>query len=286
MPRVFDCFPFFNELDLLELRLEALDPIVDFFVIAESPVTYRGELKPMHFLDHRERFARFLPKIRHVPVNDIPRAAGFHENWERETFQRGALERGLHDARDEDIVMMSDLDEIPRPEKVLHAIRAERGLRIFKMRTFAYFANCEPHPGNWWWNGTAMSDYRLAKGRFEYILRKLPTRLMNVPENRLRKRISIQFKILFQCRLRGIPVTFIPEGGHHFSWLGGASAVLKKRGAISIHGGEVFPEDYLTENAAAKAVRQTMSLARPVDETMPPLLREPRFSKMLAPVNR
>ena len=129
-----------------------------------------------------------------------------------------------------------------------------------------------------------MSEYRLARGRFEYILRKLPTRLMNVPENRLRKRISIQFKILFRCRLRGIRVTFIPEGGHHFSWLGGAAAVLKKRGAISIHGGEIFPDDYLTENAAAQAVRQTMSLARPVDDTMPVALRDPRFSSMLAPV--
>lgn len=285
MPRIFDCFPFFSELDLLEVRLETLDPVVDFFVLAESPVTYRGEPKPLHFLENRHRFEKFLHKIRHVPVDDIPRAHGFHENWGRETFQRGALERGLHDGRDDDIVMMSDLDEIPRPEKVLHAVRSGKGLRVFKMRTFAYFANCEPHHGNWWWNGTGMGEYRLARGRFEYILRKLPTRLFHGPGDGLRKRLSIQLRLLFGCRLRGIPVTFIPEGGHHFSWLGGADAVLRKRGAISIHGGEIFPEDYLTVNAADKAVCTAMSLARPLDETMPPVLREPRFSSLLAPLN-
>lgn len=285
MPRIFDCFPFFNELDLLQVRLETMDPVVDFFVIAESPVTYRGEPKPMHFLENRDRFGKFLHKIRHVSVDDIPRQTGFHENWERETHQRGALERGLHDGRDDDIVMMSDLDEIPRPEKILQAVRAGKGLRIFKMRFFAYFANCEPHPGNWWWNGTGMSEYRLARGRFESILRKLPTRLMPGPGYGLRKRISIQLRIIFRCRLRGIPVTFIREGGHHFSWLGGARAVLRKRGAISIHRGETFPDDYLTMNAADKAVCHAASLARLLDETMPPVLREPRFSNLLAPVH-
>lgn len=97
MARVFDCFTFFNELDLLEIRLETLDSCVDFFVIAESPITYRADSKPLYFEENKQRFAKFLPKIRHIIVDDLPIEKGFDQNWQRETLQRAALERGLAD---------------------------------------------------------------------------------------------------------------------------------------------------------------------------------------------
>ncbi len=283
MPRIFDCFPFFNELDLLEVRLAALDPVVDFFVLSEMPITHRGQPKPLHFRENRQRFEKYLPKIRHVVADDVTQEQGFDANWVREIHQRTVLERALGDARDDDVVMMSDLDEVPRADKVVEAASRGGGLRIFKMRFFAYFANCEPHPGKWWWLGTGMSEYRLAKGRFADVLRKVPTRLRTVPEPSLRKRISVQMKARISYPLRGIRVRFVEEGGHHFSWLGGADAVLSKRAALVIHRGEVFSDDYLTSKGADDAVRQAMGTARPLDETMPAVLREPRFSHLLAP---
>jgi hypothetical protein len=72
MSRLFDCFTFFNELDLLEIRLETLDSVVDFFVIAEAPITYRADPKPLYFELNKQRFAKFLPKIRHIIVDDLP----------------------------------------------------------------------------------------------------------------------------------------------------------------------------------------------------------------------
>ncbi len=284
-PRLFDCFPFFNELDLLEVRLRTLAPIVDTFVIGESPLTYRGEPKPLHYLENKARFSEFHSRIRHVIIEDLPAQKGFAENWQRETFQRSALQRGLTDAEDRDVVMMSDLDEIPRVDKIQEALTLPRRLRIFQMRFFTYYANCEPRPGLDWWNGTGLSEYGAVRHRFEYFLRKIPTRLMLRPRDGLRKRITRSLRAFTLGSLRGLPIHFIREGGHHLSWLGGADTVLQKRGAISIHGGEIFPDDYLTLESAAAAVRQAVKKARPLDSTMPPPLRDPRFAHLLAPVS-
>jgi beta-1,4-mannosyl-glycoprotein beta-1,4-N-acetylglucosaminyltransferase len=284
-PRLFDCFPFFNELDLLEVRLRTLAPHVDFFVLGESPLTYRGAPKPLYFAENKARFAEFADRIRHVVIEDLPTQKGFAENWQRETFQRGALQRGLPDARDEDHIMMSDLDEIPRPDKIALARNMPGTLRIFQLRFFAYYANCEPRPGLDWWNGTALAEYGRVKHRFEYFLRKVPTRLMLRPRDGWRKRLTRQLRIFTLGQLRGLPIRFLPEGGHHLSWLGGADTVLEKRGAISIHGGEVFPEDYLTRESAAAAVQAAIKKALPLDETMPPPLREERFRHLLAPIS-
>jgi len=282
MSRLFDCFTFFNELDLLEVRLETLAPHVDYFVLAESPMTYRADPKPLYFQENKERFAKFLPKIRHIIVDDLPTEKGFDHNWQRETLQRAALERGLADARDEDIIMLSDLDEIPSPSKIQEAIQLRGTLRVFHMRFFSYFANCESHPGNAYWVGTGMSEYRLAKGRFEYVLKKLPTHLRLRPNASIRKKISIRLKELSILLTRGIRIRRIRNGGHHFSWLGGADKVLQKRGAISIHGGEVFPEDYLTDSGAAKALQHALSKARDLDEDLPDAFKNPKFRHLVA----
>ena len=56
--RVFDAFPFFNELEMLEIRLNVLDDVVDRFVLVESTLTFSGRPKPLWYADHRARFAR------------------------------------------------------------------------------------------------------------------------------------------------------------------------------------------------------------------------------------
>lgn len=122
----FSLCPFFNELDVLEIRLATLDPVVDVHVIAESTVTYSGDPKPLHFLEHEERFAPWRDKIRYVVVDDMPDGreevmphASFHPadspRWARENHQRDALHRGCHDLRQDDLVYLSDCDEITTP---------------------------------------------------------------------------------------------------------------------------------------------------------------------------
>jgi beta-1,4-mannosyl-glycoprotein beta-1,4-N-acetylglucosaminyltransferase len=282
MSWLFDCFTFFNELDLLEIRLETLDSVVDFFVIAEAPITYCADPKPLYFELNKQCFAKFSPKIRHIIVDDLPMEKGFDQNWQRETLQRAALERCLADARDEDTIKLFGLDEIPTPAKIKEAITWHNTLRVFHMRFFSYFLNCESHPGNAYWVGTGMTEYRLAKGRFEYVLKKLPTHLRMRPNVSLRKKISMRLKEASILLTRSLRIKRIRNGGHHFSWLGGADKVLQKRGAISIHGGQVFPEDYLTDSGATKVVNQAIARARPLDNSMPNILNSKNFEHLIA----
>ena len=113
--KIYDCFTFFNELDLLEIRLQELYDSVDYFVIAESNMSHSGKPKGHMLLENWERFAPWHDKIRRIAVDDMPVT---NNSWVREKFQRDALSRGLHDMASEDIVIVSDLDEIPRAEVI------------------------------------------------------------------------------------------------------------------------------------------------------------------------
>ena len=114
--RVFDCFTFYNEFDIAELRIQELWDVVDYFVIAEANTTHQNNPKPFYFNDNWERFEKYKSKIRHIMVNDMPMSV---DTWVNERFQRKALERGLTDIRSTDIIIVSDCDEISRPEAVI-----------------------------------------------------------------------------------------------------------------------------------------------------------------------
>lgn len=110
---------FFNELDVLEIKLETLDHLVDVFVLAEATVDQRGQSKPLVFPPNRARFRRWAHKIRYVAVDDMPDrqdAEGTGAHWERENYQRNALLRGMDGLAEDDLVLISDLDEIPYPD--------------------------------------------------------------------------------------------------------------------------------------------------------------------------
>jgi len=113
--KVYDCFTFFNELDLLEIRLQELYDSVDYFVIAEANMSHSGNPKGYTLLENWDRFKLFHDKIRRIAVDDFPVT---NNSWVREKFQRDALTRGLYDMADSDLIIVSDLDEIPRAEIV------------------------------------------------------------------------------------------------------------------------------------------------------------------------
>lgn len=113
--KTYDCFTFFNELDVLELRLKEMWDVTDYFVIAESNLSHSGKPKDYILLDNWEQFKPYESKIRRIQVDDMPET---NNSWVREKFQRHALGRGLEDMAPEDIIIVSDLDEIPRAEVV------------------------------------------------------------------------------------------------------------------------------------------------------------------------
>ena len=112
-----DTFMFYNELDVLELRLTVLDEYVDRFVIVESEVNHVGTPKELFFQNNKERFAKWLPKIVHV-VMTAEEASKDEDPWKRETQQREYILRGLDGVPNESIVMVSDVDEIPDLKKI------------------------------------------------------------------------------------------------------------------------------------------------------------------------
>jgi beta-1,4-mannosyl-glycoprotein beta-1,4-N-acetylglucosaminyltransferase len=142
LPRLFDCFTFFNELDLLELRLLELDRLVHRFVLVEAPQTFTGLPKPLHFKLNRDRFERFLPKIVHIVLEEFP--AGMASAWDREHHSRRGIMHGLADAAPDDLVLISDVDEIPKPANLEAALRSPgsaRRLTVFESEAYLHYLN-------------------------------------------------------------------------------------------------------------------------------------------------
>src|SRR3989338_7414871 len=112
---IYDTFMFFNELDLLEIRLNVMNEVVDKFVLVESPFTYSGKAKPLFFQLNKKRFSKFLHNINYVLIennddknllqdkmtNFVPK---YIECVKRENIQRNAIKRGLTDAKDNDLI--------------------------------------------------------------------------------------------------------------------------------------------------------------------------------------
>jgi beta-1,4-mannosyl-glycoprotein beta-1,4-N-acetylglucosaminyltransferase len=135
---IYDCFLFMNEFKVLELRLEELSDVVDKFVLVEATRTFSGNPKPLYFQENQERFSKYLHKIRHVVVDDMP--PNPQSAWDVEEHQRNAILRGLQDAQPDDIIIISDVDEIPRSTVVSSFVGDFAALEV---EDFYYKLNCK-----------------------------------------------------------------------------------------------------------------------------------------------
>ena len=139
--RIYDCFTFSTELDVLAMRLELLEPVVDHFVLVEATRTHSGNPKPLVFDENRARFERFADKIIHVVVDDLPDPDP--DRWIPERFQRDCITRGLDGSAPDDLVIVSDVDELPEPG-VLTELRDVRfDVAVLELRMCYYRANWE-----------------------------------------------------------------------------------------------------------------------------------------------
>lgn len=145
---IYDCIPFFNELDILKLRMKIMSPYVDKFVLEESTVTFSGEPKEMIFAKHRDMFAEFADKIIYVAVDNSPMSGV--TTHERDKFQKNQLIRGMADCKPDDIVIFSDVDEIPNPKTLTKIFKNFDSSKIYHLaqRMFYCFLNMEEISGN------------------------------------------------------------------------------------------------------------------------------------------
>lgn len=200
--RIYDCFQFHNELDLLEVRLAELDAVVDRFVLVEATFTHAGDPKPLHYAENRARFAAYADKIIHVVVDDDP--GGFA--WQREAHQRDAITRGLGGCDPTDMIVISDADEILRPW-VMERLRREpddgRSLFAPHLDIFLYFLDLKsPDP----WVSVAAAPWELIR---------------RIGANRAR----------YLTKLGHGRV--VPDAGWHFTWMGGIERFRAKLQAFA-----------------------------------------------------
>ena len=122
--KIIDCFIFYNELDLLYYRLSLLNDIVDYFIIVESTHTFTGIPKQLFYNENKEMYKEFNEKIIHIILEDFPFKVPninifTNQPWQNEYYQRNSIKKGidviLDKLNDNDIILSSDLDEIPDP---------------------------------------------------------------------------------------------------------------------------------------------------------------------------
>jgi beta-1,4-mannosyl-glycoprotein beta-1,4-N-acetylglucosaminyltransferase len=216
---------------LLELRLHELADVVDKFVLVEATRTFTNRPKPLSFHDNRARFSEFGDKIVHVVVRDSPDAS---DPWVLERFQRNCIARGLTGCSPDDWVLISDVDESPRPavvkklaagtpfidnplvsavhgavsSKPLQTLLQRRGIRRlwrknhpfvwkFEQSGYRYFVNCRSSS---LWCGTRMARFR-------------------------------DFVSAEEMRHSGSKT--IPDAGWHFTWMGGVERIREKLAAFA-----------------------------------------------------
>jgi beta-1,4-mannosyl-glycoprotein beta-1,4-N-acetylglucosaminyltransferase len=194
---IIDCFTFFNEFDILDIRLNILNDVVDKFVLVEASKTQSKIDKPFYFDENRKRYSKFLDKIIHVKVDDL-----IYENgWGMENFQRNCIQRGLDtlNLNGNDIIGISDVDEIwnPNIHKNLNGLVNKNKFISIEMDYFVFYLNL--NTCNKKWIGTIFTE-------FQNLNTYSPQNLRNIKD----------------------VVLFIKESGWHFGYQGGKEMVYKK----------------------------------------------------------
>lgn len=147
--KIIDGFIFYNELELLSYRLKVLNDVVDYFVIVESTHTFVGKEKPLFYQENQERFAEYHHKIIHIIVDDMPY---IHPNIDirlgqqrkNEGAQRNAIAAGfakIKGLEPADILIITDLDEIPDPRSLALVKTGEIPVDISILHMDLYYYN-------------------------------------------------------------------------------------------------------------------------------------------------
>ena len=212
--KIYDCFMFFDEEMLLDLRLNIMDKYVDKFVITEA--TYMHSGKPKKLIFDINKFSKFKDKIIYNVVdkqpanleiinenesNDIKGSKLINNSLKRENYQREMGKISLDKAEEEDIILINDIDEIPNLNKI-NFKTINKKLIIFKQKTFYYKFNL--HYENLIWHGSKACRKKDFKS---------PQWLRNV---RHRKYPIWRFDIIFSNKKYN-KIEYIENGGWHFT---------------------------------------------------------------------
>ena len=142
--KIYDCFSYWDEDLLLDLRLNVLNNFIDYFVIVEGNKTWQNNFKKLRF--DINKFSKFKKKIIYIPVTDMPDG---DNPYLRENFQRNCISRGLKNSSKDDLIIISDLDEIPNPEAI-NDFKVDMKYAVFKQKHFYYKINLQSQKNPFW----------------------------------------------------------------------------------------------------------------------------------------
>ena len=255
--KIFDCFMYFDEETVLELRLNILSKYVDYFVIVESSFTHKGDRRDLKF--NHQKFKKFKdklvystydeepPEIAKNKVNDKDNEAV--KSWKyisnalyRENGQRNYISKGLDLANNDDMILISDVDEIPNLEN-LELSRVNKKIILFKQDMFYYKLNLKLP--NLDWTGT--------KGCRKKFL-KSPQWLRNIKD---RKYPFYRLDTFFSDT-KYIDIKIISNGGWHFSNLKTASEIEFKLKSYLHH--REFDENPMTVNEIGEIIKNKQAI--------------------------
>jgi len=200
--KIYDCFTYFNEDLILDLRLNILNEYVDYFIIIEGNKTHSGRPKKKNF--DIKKFIKFRKKIKYFFI-EMPNNMN---SWQLENFQRDQIVKGLNYAKAEDVILISDCDEIPDIKYSMKNIKNNQ-VYVFEQRQFYFKLNLlDPtYP----WHGTKLVKYNYFKKTSpqkirSYKCKQYPFWRLDKPKN----------------------VEIIKNGGWHFSFLNTISKIQLK----------------------------------------------------------
>ncbi len=238
--KIIDCFMYFDEDLGLEIRLNTLNEIVDKFVIAEATKDHAGKEKKLNF--NIKKFEKFRNKIEYIIIDDLPvnvtsNRKDWHENHMRDQYQRNSLERGYKNCDPNDWIMISDIDEIPNPNKIKE-FNVEKKYACVMHKNFQSKLNLLNITNNFW-PGTKICQKKYLKS---------PQWLRNI---KTKKRPFWKFYKPKEPQL-------IYDGGWHFSFLKKPGDIAKKIKAYSHQ--EFNKDDFIDEKKIAKRIENKEDL--------------------------
>ena len=191
--KIYDCFTYFNEEEMVHIRFEELKDVVDYFVVVESSQTFTGKTKPFYFDQLPNWINQWKEKIIRIKV-DFP--DDLKTSWEREFYQRNAIAEIVDRLDDSDVVLISDADEIVKSSLLKKITEHTIPARIDVKQYFWNFNWQVPPHCDQGARPVVCAKYNLKK---------------NTPQE-----------------LRGMTLPVIPDGGWHFSFFGESDKIKNK----------------------------------------------------------
>ena len=230
--QVFDCFMYYNEDTVLELRLNYLNQYVDYFVVVESTFDHRGQKKKLNFdinkfINFKDKIKYYIldsqpPDIEEIKVNDTENEKSrkyILNGYRRDHYQRKYLSKGIEYADTDDLIIISDIDEIPKLENI-NLEKVKNSLLFFNQKMCYYKFNL--YQKNYNWVGSrACKKKKLINPQWlrdvkpkKYPIWRLDNLFSNIKYNNIK---------------------FVDDGGWHFSYLNTPELIEQKLTSYTHH---------------------------------------------------